>query len=165
MLKPVRGPICHFRHTVLIFPFNRTPPDCENPPALILELPAIARINLPVAVNFISPELFPGCGPLEQIAIVPVPETTVYKNHSIIFREDQVGLSWQTFVVKFVTESFGEKRLTNKQFRPGIFALHIGHTPPSLFRGQRIRHFAIHITIISVQYGLHGLCHDSCYTE
>jgi hypothetical protein len=53
-----------------------------------------------IALEFGAPELMASLWPLEECAIVLMPETAMDKDHGAISRQYQVGLAGELFVVK-----------------------------------------------------------------
>ena len=68
-----------------IFSFQGTFPYMALPPAGIFKKHPDLIIPFAVAIDFIAPP-FLTCGrPFEQMAVMPMPETAMCKNHSLVF--------------------------------------------------------------------------------
>ena len=55
-------------------------------------------------------------------SLMTMPETAMDKYNGFVFREYQVRLARQYSIMKFIPEAFSEKELSDKDFRPCVFA-------------------------------------------
>jgi hypothetical protein len=92
-----------------------------------------------VAADFSAPEILPGFGPREQVAIVSVPEAAVNKKHRIQTRKDHVRSARQ-FCVEPISETLGVKTPAQDQLGLRVLASNAGHHPAADFRGDNVNH-------------------------
>ncbi len=71
---------------------------------------------------------------------MPMPPATVYKDHSVVLTQDQIGRAGQIFLVKPESKAEREKAFTNQNFRPRVLASNAGHAEASLLRSEYVRH-------------------------
>jgi hypothetical protein len=62
-------------------------------------------ISCLVTFDFPAPESVPAFRPLEQVAVVTVPETAVYQDDSIVTAQHDVRLAGQSRIVKAIPKS------------------------------------------------------------
>jgi hypothetical protein len=67
-----------------------TLPYLENAPVSIEKSLHVPAITVTVDLNFIPPESSAGLGQSEQVTVMAVPEASVNKHYSVVFREDQI---------------------------------------------------------------------------
>jgi hypothetical protein len=76
-------------------------------------LPEIAGIIFSISADLSLPEVLPRARPLEQVAIVEMPEAAINENGSPVLGEDQIRFPWQRFVVEPVSVSEAMKPFAN----------------------------------------------------
>jgi hypothetical protein len=93
-------------------PFERAFPDDCLPPSSIGERGVSAGINFPVPGYLCAPEVRARRWPFEQMAVVPMPEAAVRKNHCLMSRKYNVRLARQCGIVEPKTQSARVKPLS-----------------------------------------------------
>jgi len=93
------------RELQAVFPPQGAFPNGHNAPALGSQLEQVLLVVFGVPGYLASPELRIGFGPLEEMALVPMPETPVNENNGPVLREDKVGASGQVALVQPVAKS------------------------------------------------------------
>ena len=72
--------------------------------------------------------------------LMPMPETTVYKDHSLIFGKNNIRFSWKPSVIFSVPESLRKQVFSDKFFWFSILSTDTGHIIASGFRRMDIGH-------------------------
>ena len=121
--------IYHHFNCFLQFTFLKLAlPYYDNKPSLCFQLPPHFLISFLIARNLGNPEI--GVGFRDCIilaAFVAMPETTVNKNDRPIFRKNDIGFSWKTFVVQSIAETFSPKSVSKTPLRRGVFTTYVRH--------------------------------------
>lgn len=128
----------HIRQLLAILPPECALPDDQYAPIRLLQIVYRFNISLPVAADFLLPKLRTRPGPLEQRALVTVPEATVGKYHSMVFRENHVWLPRHTGPVQSESESAAMKTTSDEKLRGGVLALDPAHDQVALIRSQYV---------------------------
>lgn len=102
-------------------------PDFKDPPSLGKQGLAVSVIPVPVAGDFVTPELRPGSRQPEQMTVMAMPETAVNQNDSLPAGQNDIGSSWQLSVMKAVAESFCMQGFTEQDLGFRILAPDPGH--------------------------------------
>ena len=69
-----------------------------------------------------------------------VPETSVHKNDCLIFSQNDIGMTWQSWMMQPITKSETEQELPYQHLRFGVLAFYRRHATMSLFFRQFICH-------------------------
>ena len=109
------------------FPSDRTLPNHKGSPAEGFVRLANAAVPFFGAGDFSPPEFRPGLWPLEEMAPVSVPETTVDEQHNFSTWHYYVGLAGKIFVVQSVAITPGVQSFSYCELRLGILAPDTGH--------------------------------------
>ena len=88
--QPEGEGVNHFRQRPLAAPFESTFPNDAYSPAQVEKEADSLGITPGVAVDFLAPEFLPSLWPAEQRAVMPVPETTMYEDHGVMFWQNKV---------------------------------------------------------------------------
>ena len=92
------------------------------------------KIILHVFLEFSYPEISSGfwcCGILA--ILMPVPEASVNKNHSFIFRKYNIRFSREPWIILSESKPAPEQAGTHLLFYCGVLSMDAGHIPASLF--------------------------------
>lgn len=65
------------------------------------------------------------------MAIVPMPEATVYEDYGPVLGEHKVWLAWQTLVMQQISEALRVKASPDDHFGLRVLAADAGHHPAS----------------------------------
>jgi hypothetical protein len=103
--KPISGIGNDLFDPKLAPPLQRAFPHPQNSPACFAKLSLRSRIAYFVAVDFLTPKGFAALRPSEKGAVMPVPETAMYKDDRFVTRQDHIGFARQAAVMKTVTET------------------------------------------------------------
>lgn len=102
-----------FAHATL----NGAFPDDPDPPASLMQGLDCGLIPRDIGLDFSAPEVFPRLRPLEQMAVVAMPEASMNEKNRMILREDEVRAPAQFPIVQPKTETAGMKPAADHQFR------------------------------------------------
>jgi hypothetical protein len=97
-------------------------------------------IDTLVSPNLCFPELFSRPRPLEQVAVVTMPEATVDENDRTVSWKNQIGLAGKPLVVEFVSEASGVKAASYCQLRLGVNRLDRSHVTAASNGIMYVRH-------------------------
>ena len=86
-------------------------------------------IILAVSADLGLPEVHACRRPLEEMTVVPMPETAVYEDHRPSRREHKVRLSRQLAVVKAIAEAERMQSAPDDDLRLCVLAPDSGHHP------------------------------------
>lgn len=121
------------------FPVYLTLPDNKHTPAKTLQLLCHALIPFFVALYFCLPEVdVASRHPETGTAFMPVPETSVDKNHRPVLWEHHIRMSGKTSVILPVPESHVKQILPYKDLRLGVLSVNLGHVVMALLRRKFI---------------------------
>lgn len=120
------------RQTIL--PLQRTLPNNSNPPARCPERLLVSRVDFAVAFDLCAPEFLMRGGPLEQVAVMPMPEAAVNEQHGSVFGKYEIRFARQTPVVEPKAETASMQPLSQDQLGLRVLSLYAGHHPASGFR-------------------------------
>lgn len=70
--------------------FQGTLPYLPNAPAFCEELRLCCGVHSFVAFDLFPPKIHAGAGPLEQVAVVSVPEAAMYEDHRTVARQHKI---------------------------------------------------------------------------
>jgi hypothetical protein len=88
-----RADLSVFKGISGILSAHGTFPDYEMTPSQSIELREHFAVPLSVSGYLCPPEFRPGTGKPEQLAVMPVPETPMHKNHRLIFLQNNIRLA------------------------------------------------------------------------
>ncbi len=74
------------------------------------------------------------------MAIVPVPEASVSKENSFVFRKDDIRLPRQGAIMQPEPESSRMQATSQRQLRLCVFTPNTGHHPAADLRGNNVSH-------------------------
>ena len=101
----------------------------------------IFSIALNVGAYFLFPKFRIVLRPHKIVTtLMPMPETTVYKDHRLIFGKNNIRFSWKTSVIFSVSESLRKQVFSDKFFWFSILSTNTGHIIASGFRRMDIGH-------------------------
>lgn len=80
-------------------------PDCCNAPARFQQRRCGPCVVQCIAVYLLTPEVLSRGGPAEQMAVVPMPETTMYEDNCPVSGKDKVGLSGEVLRMQAVAQA------------------------------------------------------------
>jgi hypothetical protein len=115
-------------------PFQCAFPYRENAPAALFKPRHCDVITRAIPGNLVLPELFPCCGPFEQMAAVPVPEATVNEYDGVVLRKDEIRAAGQLAVLQAETETESMQGAADHHFRSRIASPDTAHIEPALLR-------------------------------
>lgn len=101
-------------------------------------------IPLSVCRQFLVPESFAGSRPLEKVAFMCMPETTVNKYNSIITWKYEVGFAGQVFVVKPESVSTSVNTFSDQKLQLGVSTAYASHHTAARRGVNDIRHGALY---------------------
>lgn len=99
-----------------------------------------ALIQRPIAFNLFPPEAASRFRPLEQVAIMAMPEAAMNEDDRVMFWEYQIRLPWKSLVVKNITEASRMKASPYDHFGFGVFPPNARHHPASDFWRDNVSH-------------------------
>lgn len=82
--KPAAELVCNDINRKSPRAFEGALPDPRRAPPELIQIAQCALVSGPVALDLFPPEFLPRGRPLEQVAIMPVPETPVYENRCCV---------------------------------------------------------------------------------
>ena len=91
-------------------------PDDPGPPARLVQRGVGGTVTCDRCADFPAPEVLTGRRPAEQIAVMTVPETAVYKNDSAVSGEHEVRAAGEVAAVQTVTEAQRMKSAPQHEF-------------------------------------------------
>ena len=101
----------------------------------------IFSIALNVGAYFLFPKFRIILRPHKIVTtFMPMPETTVYKDHSLIFGKNNIWFSWKPSVIFSISESLRKQVFSDKFFWFSILSTNTGHIIASGFRRMDIGH-------------------------
>jgi hypothetical protein len=109
------------------FAFQGAFPDRGNAPARRQKGRNGPLVIRDVPVDFGSPELLAGPRPLEQMAIMVMPEAAVHKNNGFVFWEYEVWFAWEVAVMQAVSKTCRMHRFPYLILRFRMAAFNSGH--------------------------------------
>ena len=100
------------------------------------EFVAFFCIPGPVALYFCLPEVHVAFGEdTISATIMAVPEASVYEDDGPVLAEDEVGMTWQTWMIEPIAKATAEQELPDQQLWFGVLAPYRRHaTVPLFFR-------------------------------
>ena len=121
--------------------FNLTFPNAYYSPSGEFEINIVGIVTSNIHRDLMSPEINIRLWQTEILApLMPMPKTSIDKNHSLIFSKDNIRRSRQPFVVDTITQSPREKILPHNHLRLRIFPLYGRHIPTPLLRRLYVCH-------------------------
>lgn len=118
--------------------FDAATPDDEDPPAHSLQAVLIGLVSLDIPIKLLVPKFDIRRGPSAARAVVAVPKTSMDERHDSIFRQNDIRLPWQIFLMERITKPCTMKFAANTLFRLGIPCAHRAHDPATVDSGERI---------------------------
>lgn len=120
---------------------NFTFPNYVDMPTRFNQLFFLSIIPLNVFVEFIVPEFNAAFRRICKFAsFMPVPEATMHKNYSLIFRKGNIRCPWQICIMQRKSKSLSMQHRTNNYLRFCIATFNTTHIPASLFFCKNISH-------------------------
>lgn len=102
-------------------------PNRQRTPASSIEFIPGLLIPHPCASDLLPPEVGSRRGPLEQMAVVAVPEAAIHENNGIESREHQVGPPWEVRSVEPIAEAHRVKPPSYHHLRPRVLPANARH--------------------------------------
>jgi len=97
-------------------------------------------IKCTVSLYFCLPKVLSCFWPFEEMAVVPVPKTTMNKDYSLILGEYKIWFARKALVVENVTEAFCMQAPPDNHFGFRIFSPDAGHHPASYLGRNDVSH-------------------------
>jgi len=112
-------------------------------PAFNSQLFPVNFVILHIPVDFVNPPLSSGFRDNKiPASLVPMPKTSMNKNDSFIFWQNNVRFPRKTFNMQPIPETFREQKFPDQHFRLCITAFNAAHIVTSDRRGVDISHKA-----------------------
>lgn len=136
--------------------FKTTLPNGHHPPAGFQQLSYFPTVPFSVSFDLRNPEFGSGCRKTAETATMPVPETTVDKDHGPARRKDQVRSTWKGFDVQPVPITSCMEKPPNEHLRFRVTSFHAGHETTAFFWGQFVGHMVRGISLMLGAVGSAG---------
>jgi len=140
-MEPVCKALC-YSLDILSCAAQRTFPYDTNPPLICEQsFPDLAVVYL------VSPDLFPPevrvcSGPLEQRAVMSMPETSMYKYYSMVTWQHDIRFAGQVTGMQPKPEAASVQQAADQDFRSGIAPAYSGHHPATCSTVDYVSHQA-----------------------
>ena len=93
-----------------------------------------------IAADFLTPEILPGRRPLEQVAVVAMPEAAIHQNDRPVARKDEIRFPRQVLCMQTVAQPKSVQRLADQQLRLCMPVFDCGHIPAAGMCVVNVRH-------------------------